>query len=136
MLNFRVCDVDKIVLPTESDMGCAHYWGAPVVREDCWLRAPGSSTNFAPYLSAKSKVRQCNVKDILGIRPLFISNAFSGLEKRQRILINNTPCMIVGFNAALADVVVTFCKYSDHNCNYDESEIKALLFSDEFKELL
>ena len=133
---YKLEDVSEITLLTVDEArklsqyirACGCWW---------WLRSPGYYQNYAAYVYYIGDVYEygTNVNTDNGaVRPAFkISNLKSSNRK---VLVENLWCTVVDTDLVIADMPI--CKHRfDANFNdWDKSELKAYINSDEFKRLI
>lgn len=102
-----------------------------------WLRSPGCHQERAIYVSGGGDVSWlgCYVDDYNAVRPAFrIKNLNS--KKRDKIMIGNTWCTVIGVDLALADCSICAHRFDEKSNAWETSELRKLINSDEFKAMI
>lgn len=107
-----------------------------------WLRSPGTSPYYASYVFdlggiwSSGQAVQCADG---GIRPAFriASLARNNYQPGDKITVENkTVCTVISKDVALADDIVCQHRFDPDNNNWETSEIKTFINSDEFLTML
>ena len=103
-----------------------------------WLHSPGNYSTLATsvYSSGVTNDYGDDVKYDLGrVRPAFkIPNLKS--EIGSKIFVENTLCTVIDTDYALSDIAVCQHRFDKESNDYETSEIKQFINSDEFKKML
>ena len=103
-----------------------------------WLRWPGDYLSYAAYVRNDGSVFYIgsSVDCVDGaVRPAFkIRNLKS--KTGDKVFVNNTLCTVTGTDVVFPDSVVCLHRFDPNANDYEKSEIKAFINSDEFKRML
>lgn len=134
---FDISEVDEAtLLPVEearklqkSIRACGEWW---------WLRSPGSDQDRAAYAGYGVAVYEHGsyVRDAsIAVRPAFrISNLESKIG--DKIMIGKTWCTIIDEGLVLADSPVCEHRFDSKSNNWESSELKEFINSEEFKKMI
>lgn len=107
--------------------------------EWCWLRSPGFKQGYAAYIMYGGGVIDVghNVNyDNYAVRPAFRINNLE-CEIGDKIMVGKTWCTVVDEGLALADCTIGDDHRFDKESNdWETSELKAFIESDEFKAMI
>ena len=104
-----------------------------------WLRSPGHTDYCAAYVGGIGYVdffgRRVDLE--FGVRPAFRISHLSGFKPGDKITVSTkTVCTVICNDTALADSIVCKHRFDPKSNNYNNSEIKAYINFDEFKNML
>lgn len=103
-----------------------------------WLRSPGFNSNLAVYVSIRGSIN--GIGDFVdginsAIRPAFkVKNIESNIGNK--VFVKNTVCTVIDKDIVLSDTAICFHRFDEKYSDYEKSEIKEFLHSDEFKDML
>lgn len=103
--------------------------------DDWWLRTPGDKEDTIAAVAGNGFVLErglCVNWERIAVRPAFIIANLKS-SKFDKILVGNTWCTVVAPGLALADKKVCWHRYDAKSNNWETSELKAFIKSDEFK---
>lgn len=135
----NINNVSEITLLSEEEWEKAkEIKSVPKYASWWWLRSPGYFSNYATDVGYKGNISNYGdcVSDISGsVRPAFrVPNLKS--EIGSKIFVGNTLCTVIDTDYALSDTVVYQHRFDEKSNDYDKSEIKQIINSYEFKEML
>ena len=133
MPKFPVAQIEEVTLLSSEDWKHAREV-APIYTGTWWLRDPDED-DYLVYAVANGGVVDCwgfPPRTLLGVRPAFIVKN-TGLKRGDKLLVGNTVCTILKDDLVLSDTVIALHKFDRRTNNYDKSEIKQYINSDEFK---
>lgn len=123
----------KITLLTEEQ---AEKLPIEMLKRGCrwWLRSPTNS-RYAANVSRDGWSNYCrNVNDAyIGVVPAFIIDNLN-TDFGNKVYVDKLQCTVVGENLVLADEVVCQHRYDENSSDWETSELKAFIESDEFAE--
>ena len=134
---FNIDEVDEITLLTIEQakkipnhiLRCSDWW---------WLRSPGFSQFNVAIVDDDGDV--CEYGDDISnksnaVRPVFrISNLKS--EIGNKIMVGKTLCTVIDEELTLADYSICKHKFDEESKNWETSELKGFINSDEFKTMI
>lgn len=134
---FNISEIDKItLLSTEeaekvpvSIRACGDWW---------WLRSPGgyqfsaASVNYVGGIFERGSYVNY---DYIAIRPAFRLNNLNS-KIGDKILINKTWCTVIDKGLVLTDYLICKHKFDSESNDWETSEIKRFINSDEFKAMI
>lgn len=99
-----------------------------------WLRSPGYFQDYAACVSGGGSVYYygCYVNDdYSGVRPAFV---IPGLDSKiyDQVHVGGCVCTVVDKDLVLADDVVCYHRFDAKSNDWNKSELKAFIESDEF----
>ena len=114
-------------LPREL-LACGEWW---------WLRSPGYIQDYAAYVYIDGSVyyRGDYVRNVVGcVRPAFV---IPGLDSKiyDQVHVGGCVCTVVDKDLVLADDVVCYHRFDAKSNDWNKSELKAFIESDEFKRM-
>ena len=105
-----------------------------------WLQSPGLARGFAAIVYAGGSVDKIGYivdYDPLFVRPAFILRDSLPLLKRgDHVFVGNIPCTVVSSVVVFADYPVCMHGFDEDSNDYETSEIKKYINSDEFAALV
>lgn len=134
---FDISEVDEITLLSaeearkvpKSILACGEWW---------WLRSPGNYQLSSALVSFDGVVYEYGLLvyfALYTVRPAFrISNLESKIG--DKIMISKTWCTIIDEGLALADSPVCEHRFDSKSNNWESSELKEFINSEEFKKMI
>ena len=136
---FKIKDISEITLLSIREWNKAkEIKSVPRFIGWWWLCSPGYYSTLATCVYGSSITNDYgdDVKYDFGrVRPAFkIPNL--KLEIGSKIFVENTLCTVIDTDYALSDIAVCQHRFDKKSNDYETSEIKQFINSDEFKEML
>ncbi len=102
-----------------------------------WLRSPGENSDCACYIDYFGYVYgYCNTDlTVIGVRPTFKIPGLS-FNVGEKIFVGNTLCTVIYSEYILSDSIICKHRFDENTNDYNKSEIKKFINSDEFKKML
>lgn len=134
---FNISEVYKITLlsaeeakeiPSHILPHCSDWW---------WLRSPGYDQFIAVGVSYNGQISKYGnfVFDRYAVRPAFrISNLES--ETGDKVMVSKTLCTVIDKGLVLADYPICRHKFDSESNNWESSELKEFINSEEFKAMI
>ena len=136
---YELSDIDEVFLLSADEWERAKEI-EPVPKHTgwWWVRSPGNNT----YLAADVRnVGSVSIRgyyiddDSVAVRPAFkIRNLIT--KTGEKVFVSNTLCTVIDTNAVLSDSGICLHRFDPCTNDYEKSEIKAFINSDEFKRML
>lgn len=134
---FDISEIDEITLLSieevekipQSIRACGRRW---------WLRSPGYNQKFVAYVYDDGDINENGdfiYFDTNTVRPVFkISNLESNIGAPIRI--NKTWCTVIDKGLVLADNPICNHRFHEKSNEWESSELKEFINSDEFKAMI
>lgn len=135
---FDISEINEITLLSIEEAGkvpvsilaCGEWW---------WLRSPGYYQYDATYVYIGGGVYELGdyvYSDNIAVRPAFRINNLES-EIGGKIMVGKTWCTVVDEGLALADCIIGGShRFDKESNNWETSELKAFIESDEFKAMI
>lgn len=134
---FEINEINKITLLSIEEAkkipkpfrACHKQW---------WLQSPGICPFCVVYVNDMGDVMECGdfVFDIhFVVRPAFKINNLKS-EIGDKIMVGKTWCTVIDENLVLADYPICEHKFDEKSNDWENSELKAFMNSEEFISLL
>lgn len=130
---FEKADIKQITLLTVEQakklprdiLDCGGWW---------WLRSPGIYQNFAALVYCGGGVLECGDRvdsDSYAVRPAFeIANL--NFEFGEKVYVGKLPCTVIDKNLVLADECICNHRFDSKSNDWETSELKTFIESEEF----
>lgn len=134
---FDIEEVNEITLLTIEEaeklsdhiLRCDNWW---------WLQSPGDYQNYAVCVDDEGDIYKTGdyvQLDYTAVRPAFKINNLES-ETGDKVIINKTMCTVVSKDLVLADCSICEHRFDKKSNNWETSELKAFIESDEFKAMI
>lgn len=130
-------DIEEVTLLSKEEWKlcrdiCPNYTGW------WWTRSADIFSDSSCYVNFGGSVRSSYVDHFYnGIRPAFIiRNSLPLLKRGDHVFVGNIPCTVVSPVVVLADYPVCLHRFDEDSNDYETSEIKEFINSDEFAALV
>ena len=136
---FEIKDISEItLLSTEEWEKVKEIKSVPKYTSWWWLRSPGTFSYYAVVINSDSDFADYGYyvhNRYVCVRPSFRVPNFKS-KIGSKIFIENTLCTVIDTDYVLSDIVICRHKFDKESNDYDKSEIKQFINSDEFKKML
>lgn len=140
---FNINEVSEVLLLSEKEWHQARKIpGVPAVQPRWWwLRSPGYFDKVVTYVGGDGYVRifGLNVNDEFGVRPAFHIPLLSqtAYKPGDKITVGTkTRCTVIEKDVILADNIICRHRFDPDNNDWETSELKAFINSENFFKML
>lgn len=135
---FNINEVSEVLLLSDKEWRQArNIPNVPIrARDWWWLRSPGDHSNYATGVSRDGGLFYYGgyvYRPGGCVRPAFRISHLSGFKPGDKITVGNkTVCTVISEDVALADNIICRHRFDADNNNWETSELKTFINSDEF----